>query len=283
MAEKAKSDWARAGVIFAAICAVAALAVVPEVRQWLRLKDHPSASIEPQSKDGTSSPPHEVGIKSVAKPTVLDARPETAPAREQVGPVAANLAGDWSDTDNPFGPWTIREGNRQLPGLANWGQFPYPQPAWAPSSRAGNFLPAWFKAAGAGAVEYRQDWRRGDVVVHTTDSTNGASSGIANVLWTSSFDGAVSISGGVWNARNNGRANMWLIMVNGHEVTSATLFSNDGHDRENPYLFSAGSGGPGAVSRIPVRPGTTISLQLRSTTQYAEFVGVRLSVTPVSR
>lgn len=198
----------------------------------------------------------------------------------------ANLASDWSDADNPFGPWAVRQGNKPLPPIANWppAELTYPQQAYAPSASAGNFLPAWFKAAGSGSHWAPEGWKRGDIIVHTTDAGNGSQSGNANVLWTSRFEGTVTVSGGVWNARGlGGRGNTWAILVDGRRVTSATISSNDGHDRDNPESYSEGNGHEAAISRIPVKVGTTISLEIKSTGQYGDFVGVKLTITPVAR
>src|SRR6266545_5988916 len=59
-----------------------------------------------------------------------------------------DLAADWSNAANPNGVWTYREGTNALPSVADWTPLgsPVVQPAWAPSSAGGNFLPAWFKS-----------------------------------------------------------------------------------------------------------------------------------------
>jgi len=80
---------------------------------------------------------------------------------------AYDLVSDWSNSENPNGPWSYREGTTILPFDPSWTagvSFPVVQPAYQPSNVAGNFLPAWFKATSSGA-----DWQTGDVVVDTND------------------------------------------------------------------------------------------------------------------
>jgi hypothetical protein len=71
------------------------------------------------------------------------------PAQAQL---VADLAADWSDTNNSntaaFGTWSYRQGNSLLPHVANWtplGVTTPPQPAWVPGTNPGNYLPAEFK------------------------------------------------------------------------------------------------------------------------------------------
>jgi hypothetical protein len=97
-----------------------------------------------------------------------------------------DLASQWSNSKNPNGVWSYNQGAVALQGVKNFNfagtiDFPKEQPAWAPSNQAGNFLPVWLKAK---STITGYDWDLGDVVMHSTDSTNGQHSGIANVAWT---------------------------------------------------------------------------------------------------
>jgi hypothetical protein len=195
----------------------------------------------------------------------------------------ADLAADWSDTSNPnpvaFGTWSYRQGSSLLPEVANWNGantvgFTTTQPAWAPSNNAGDFLPGEFKAR---SVPSGVDWQVGDVVVHTTDTSNGDSNGPANFLWTSPITGTITISGDVWDARPlTGRDNSWSLLVNGTVVSSGA--SIDGTDRANPFLFSKGTGGTAALTEQVVA-GSTIDLQITATTAAGNFVGVSFTIT----
>ena len=54
-----------------------------------------------------------------------------------------DLGGQWSDSINPNGAWTYREGANALPFVASWESGVFGG-AWAPTGS--EFLPAWFKA-----------------------------------------------------------------------------------------------------------------------------------------
>jgi hypothetical protein len=60
-----------------------------------------------------------------------------------------SLDGNWSDSANPNGAWTYRQGSFALPNVPNFdfaGSVAMKaQPAWAPSNDAGDDLPPWFK------------------------------------------------------------------------------------------------------------------------------------------
>jgi hypothetical protein len=197
---------------------------------------------------------------------------------------AANysIKSDWSDSANPNGVWTYREGNNALPHVASWqsslGGWNSPQPAWAESENANNRLPVWFKSNGS--ENFGHDWLAGDVIIHSTDGFNGIGNGLGNVLWTSPSFGSATITGGVWIGRDIGRAVNWSLLKDGMSITGGSLSSGDAFHRANPFLFSAGSGGAAAVNNLAVSPGTTV--ELRFTTASAnggDFVGVDLNLT----
>jgi hypothetical protein len=146
--------------------------------------------------------------------------------------------------------------------------------AWAPSNSAGDFLPAFFQA---NALLSGYDWAVGDVVVHTTDSSNGASSGIANVTWTAPTSGVVNVSGDLWDIRNlTGRGNTWTLLDGTTQVATGTLADGDGHTSSNPETFSAYS--------LFVNAGTVLTLDIASTNStYGEMAGLNFTVveTPV--
>jgi len=196
-----------------------------------------------------------------------------------------DLVADWSDAGNPNGVWTYREGIDALPSVADWFFFnngAAVQPAWSPSTNGGNFLPAWFKSTTNNPEG--MDFLTGDVVVHSTDFLNGASSGVANVIWTSPINGEIDISGAVWIARNIGRSNTWTLLRNGVSLTSGNIFSGDVFDRANPFDFANGSGGPTALNGIAVSIGDVIELRIEQgpVFGFGDFVGVNLTITTIS-
>ena len=140
---------------------------------------------------------------------------------------------DWSDVSNPNGVWSYREGSNLLPHVADWtplGASPA-QPAWAPGTAAGDFLPAIFKATSA-----HEDWLVGDLVIHTTDDANGAGNGVGNLLFTAPSSGTASINGLLWNAREiSDRPQAYTLFLNGLPVNTGPLV---GVTRSAPVTFS---------------------------------------------
>lgn len=206
---------------------------------------------------------------------------------------AANLKADWSDVQNPNGPWTIWKGTyfepvTPLTSVPDWtplsdtdpaygGPTGSPghiaQPAWAPGTQNGNFLPAWFKAAVDPTIA-GSDWKAGDIIVHTTDPFNGAD-GTTSVLFTSPSTGIVNINGAVWDARSIGRANTWELLVDGAILAAGLLqgqeYSIDGSNRDFPNNFS--------LQNIPVNTGSGVELRLTRFGGAGDFVGVDLDIT----
>jgi hypothetical protein len=208
--------------------------------------------------------------------------------RARAGFIVYDLASDWSDTSNPNGTWSYRQGSSLLPEVPNYTAggtvaFPTTQPAWAPSNNPGDFLPVEFKATSVptNLTQGTADWQVGDVVVHTTDPFNGGSNGPANFLWTAPDAGTVTISGSVWRARVlSGRDNSWSLLVNGVDVSSGASIDTGGPDRAHPFLFSNGTGGTAALTQN-VAAGSTIELEIARTAGSAagDFVGVNLTLT----
>ena len=191
-----------------------------------------------------------------------------------------DLEADWSDASNPNGVWTYREGTDTLPFVPDWTPLSASsvQPAWAPSAATFNFLPAWFKSTNNNPGG--MDFLVGDVVVHSTDEINGPFSGVSNVIWTSPINGVIDISGAVWMARDINRSNTWELLLDGVSLTSGAISSGDPFDRDNPFAFAVGSGGPSVLDDIAVSVGDEIELRIVKTSAAGDVVGVKLAITP---
>jgi hypothetical protein len=187
---------------------------------------------------------------------------------------SGDIGQDWSDASNPNGNWAYLEGTNAMPHTT-WTQAGYPQPAWAPSNNAGDYLPAWFKAT---QTVPGLDWLVGDVVVHSTDTLNGGSHGAANVTWTCPSAGIFSIVGGVWMCRDIGRSNTWTLSRNGITLSTGTIGSGDPYSRINPFTYDQGSGGAAAVTGLSLNSGDVIELQIARAGTSGDFAGVRLSI-----
>jgi hypothetical protein len=196
--------------------------------------------------------------------------------------VVADLNGNWSEATNPntgsFGTWAYQTGSTPLPHVSDWTALgaSTPQPAWAASATS---IPAEFKATSA-----QLGWQTGDIITRTTDANSIST--VAELNWTSPSSGTATVSGSIFEGSVDiGRDTKWLLVVNGLTLTSGTLIAGDGHDRSNPFLFSDGAGGAGALVVPNVIPGTTFDLLLTKTTSSpsGDYVGVsyQINVTAV--
>lgn len=192
-----------------------------------------------------------------------------------------DLKSDWSDTSNPNGAWSYNEGVNVLPKVMGWqngcfGGWATPQDGWAENPCNNMRLPFWYKSNGT--ETFPNDIEPGDVIVHSTDPTNGAGNGLARVVWTAPSDGIINVSGAIWLARNIGRGNHWRLIYNGTIVTGGTVFDGDPYSRANPMGLEQGSGGMQVLSNVPAYAGKSVVLELERTTSAGEFTGINLTI-----
>jgi hypothetical protein len=194
-----------------------------------------------------------------------------------------DLNADWSDSSNPNGVWTYREGTNALPHVTAWqglsGDFVTAQPAWARNATGSSNLPPWFKSSAVVGITH--DWQTGDVVMHSTDGFNGIGSGEGNVIWTSPITGFATISGNTWMGRDIGRSNHWALYNNGVLFTQGDISSGDPYNRASPFNFANGSGGALVLQNIPVTVGSVFELRITRTSAPGDYAGVNFMVTTV--
>ena len=70
------------------------------------------------------------------------------------------------------------------------------------------------------------------------------------------------------------------LLHNGQSVTSGAISSGDPFDRDNPFDFANGSGGPSVLDDIAVSVSDVIELRIARTSISGDLVGVNLTVTP---
>ena len=165
-----------------------------------------------------------------------------------VDPVSRSydLAGDFSDLNNPNGAWSYRDaaGNLIPASVAGWlpDQLGLEQPAWADSEQ---FAPGWALSNGGSLVgphpEY--DWPVDTVMSH----------GPSLVRWKAPGDGNVTISGGAWLLRSFGLDQSVRITYNGFIFASGTLVAADAGpggavNSTKPLSFESFGQVPGSLS-----------------------------------
>ncbi|USN98619.1 MAG: hypothetical protein H6810_10670 [Phycisphaeraceae bacterium] len=194
-----------------------------------------------------------------------------------------DLVADWSDTDNPNGPWSYN-GSPGVPitnhlddyDPSTASAFGSPQPAWAEAVfPQNNHVPVWFKRVS----DYSGfDIPIGAVGMHGTEADDPPQ--WVGVSWTSPVDEAVDLSGVVWYAHTGiQRSSNWQIRVNNIVITGGTVAWTDGSSSEFPIDLADGSGGALALDSIGVDPGDVITLEFKSFSTYACLLGVGLTIT----
>ncbi len=246
---------------------------------------------DPASSEGGAEPPHvapDAAIPARRDPAAHDAAidviaPDAAAAESMPDAgfkvTVYDLKTDWSDTKNPNGAWSLREGDHVIAApVANWHGYKG-QAAWCKAASGSGHIPVFLKISGAG-FEAKQA-QIGDLIVHAQDEFGGPGLGQAQIVWTAPASGTVDIKGGLWLGRTTlGRSDDWTLSVAGVQKAAGKVAANDGHDRNNPV--------PIAETNLPVSSGQTVVLQISrsaacaNTHTCAEFCDLLLTITLTS-
>jgi hypothetical protein len=196
-----------------------------------------------------------------------------------------DLKTDWSDTQNPNGTWSYRQGESLL--INNpfaWVGAGYT--GCSPACQLPPSVPTIEKVAGgvkayAFTYVYPGVLEDGDVLVF---SGNGG-----NILWTAPKSGTINISGNVWSADENflcfidengvmhGTGGYWTLTHNGSSLSGGSVMSSlcvSDNPKGSPDYFSSGSGGTAALQNISVVAGDQVVLALSGNP-----VGVNFTIT----
>jgi len=203
-----------------------------------------------------------------------------------------SLADDWSDINNPNGAWALYKAPATLFDVAqsDWYGNGTNQPAWADAPGPNPFppnplVPMWAKAiADVGALSgdsiYNGFVDSGTVFMHAAE-TFRTGTDFSSVVWTSPRAGTVHIDGGVWMSQAfQDRPHAWVLQLNGTPFTGGPLTFGDSYDKNNPFLFSTGSGGTSAVD-LTVAANDQIELLIYKTGSFltpATFVALDLQI-----
>jgi hypothetical protein len=208
---------------------------------------------------------------------VLVAAVAQAPARADT---IYDLAADWSDAANPNGVWSYNHGASPITThQSNYAphDFRVPQPAWAAATGGLGHTPSWYKSVGIVSIDPTYDIPAGRVGGHGSDNSS-FNLNPANVTWTSPLAGIVTVSGGAWMGKNQGRSADWFLYHNAAQLTGGSLFTGDPYSSATPFDFATGSGGAGVLT-FPVAVGDTIRFEIVRTHMFGEFIGVDFRVT----
>jgi hypothetical protein len=143
----------------------------------------------------------------------------------------------------------------------------------------------WAKAVGdvgtlTGDSAYSGFVDVGTVFMHSAEVFRTGTD-FSSVVWTSPHAGSIHIDGGVWMTQAfQDRPHQWELRKNGAAFTGGPLTYGDGYDKNNPFLFAAGSGGASSVG-LAVAQSDTIELLIYKTGGTfapGTFVAVDLSI-----
>ena len=184
-----------------------------------------------------------------------------------------DLANDWSDSNNPNGPWSYN-GAPNSPIVVYQNDW-LGQPGWAyaPQPLPGH-VPFWFKVTNP-VFENTFDIPIGRVGMHGSTDINAP----AGVTWTSPISGHVKISGGVWTNPPKDRGMIWNIYFNGTRITGGDLYKFNPYTSDSPFKYEEGFGGAESLVLL-VKVGDIINLEInRVPSNPSCFVGVDLTIS----
>ena len=223
----------------------------------------------PLAKDA-SSPTDAASEPDASGP--FDAAASDAPAGMGGKVTVYDLKADWSDTQNPNGVWSLREGNNLFPAVENWGGSKG-QRAWCKARSGSGHIPVILKVSVMGFEA--KEAQIGDLIVHAQDEIGGPGLGQAQIVWTAPASGTVDIKAGLWLGRLIGRSDDWTLTIAGVQKSMGKVAA--GHDRNNPVPISE--------TNVPIAAGQTIVLQISrsatcaNTKTCAEFCDFLLTIT----
>jgi hypothetical protein len=202
-----------------------------------------------------------------------------------------DLRANWSNTQNPSGPWSYRDGSQHLlPGTTDWDVPPStfwtaPQPGWA-TTRSGTTGATPFIFRSNGTETFPHDWIAGDIILRTRDPADGTGNGAhstgpggpgtgtgpAIITFTSPLDGLITIVGSVWPGRSSASWHDLTLTQNGLPIWGAWLPSGDAHTRAAPLSFQ--------LTTQPVLRGDPLALTAAPlvSTAPGDFIGLSLNI-----
>lgn len=195
-----------------------------------------------------------------------------------------DLTNDWSDVNNPMGQWALHKSPNSLfavnqadywgdgTNFRAWADDPYPQHS---------HVPFWSRMDAAHASAQVP---AGTIFMHGSDPNRTGTDYTAAIL-TIPETGLATVSGDAWMPYKTLQRGMhWLILLNGVMKTEGWLAYNDPYDAASPMPFSAGAGGPGALT-MPVAAGDRIELRILPNYQTPEtlpwIAGLHMNVNVV--
>jgi hypothetical protein len=173
----------------------------------------------------------------------LTANAATGPCATTPTTQVYDLKADWSDTQNPNGPWSYRlepDGGLLLSDPFPWVAF---------NDNPGGGLVGIARTTEALVVPGSLEL--GDIFVFPG---YGVSWWLPTPRWTAPANGRIDISGTAWLCVDS-----WTLTHNGNVLSSGEFVGGD-RTRDLPYNLSSGSGGATALQNIAVQAGDRVEI-----------------------
>src|SRR5512141_239061 len=118
-------------------------------------------------------------------------------------PTVYNLTADWSDTQNPHGPWSYNYNDTPISVYQTfwWGQSGWGYQWIGDGSILRGSSPAGMTDPFGNVGPPAYGWQPGDVMMHAISVPYGGDSTFLNVTWTSPGTGNIDISGRAWDGQ----------------------------------------------------------------------------------
>jgi hypothetical protein len=180
-----------------------------------------------------------------------------------------DLVSDFSNSQNPNGPWSFTYNDALIPqgsfvwGGTGWGAYYYGD------GSVQNGIPY-------GAPVF--DWQPGDVLVHALSYYFGGASTFVKLNWTAPEAGTVDITGRVWDAAiDPNRDDGWTLAIKGSAVAGRNSILGISRT-DSTAQFGGNLYEPHSLSNISVNAGDTISLAVFASQDWGHFAGVDMDI-----
>lgn len=177
-----------------------------------------------------------------------------------------NLKNDWSDMQNPNGPWTLNIGSTAMTN--HMYRYYSESNVWDVD---GSSNPSWAKTYVTGGWNDRQS---GDIIAQAWwfGSTK------TNVTWTSPGDGLIDISGKNWDAYGGNRDGGWSLDINGVTFAQRVGILNLKRDQYGASFADNLLAGK-SLSGIPVQAGDVVMFSVNGISTSGVDINIKFTST----
>ncbi len=184
-----------------------------------------------------------------------------------------DLVADWSNSQNPNGPWSYNHNN--IP-ISAFQYFWWGASGWCYNTASDGAI--YQGAPNTPVSGPPHDWQSSDIVIHALSEPYGGRTTFANIKWTSPDDGAITISGRAWEVLfEPDRDVAWTLLLN-DQVIAARSTTRGIYRTDAVAPFSANLLPGRTLTGLSVNPGDIVEFSTATNTYYGHYVGVDLNI-----